>query len=241
MHNSEPGRKMCLHLGWNSKSILLPASLWLFAALANAQFMPIQHFTLEAPGGKTPVIADIVVRTTSITPWGTSTQVLKGKFWRSRDGRNRQDDSFGTSYLLSLKAQTWIDRELQTATVVPPPVLPTKSKARYADEMGPLLFVPIDSWSRVHASLGKGTLMGRAVQGWQVGSRANDFDVWTDTRLGIPMEIRMKADAAEIVQQLNNVEEREPDPEVFKIPEGFSVLKCTQTASRRPSACSAGR
>jgi len=71
-------------------SIPLFASLLFFASLANAQqFVEIQRASRDASGRKTPVIADITLQTTWITPWGTYTQSLKGKYWRSRDGKNR--------------------------------------------------------------------------------------------------------------------------------------------------------
>lgn len=181
--------------------------------------MEIQKVTVAASGRKTPVIADIVVQTTSMTPWGTYTQILKGKFWRSRDGKNRQDDSFGTSFLLTPKAQTWIDRELQIA------VVNTSSWP---------LFRPILS----NTSLGKKTLNGRAVEGWRSlvpfpEGEFFDIDFWTDTRLGIPVQIRQKSSTTEIVQQLENIEERDPDPKLFEIPEGFRVLNPSRAGRGR--------
>ena len=195
------------------KSILVSASMALLAAVANAQFFEIQEATLEASGRKTPVIADISLQTTSMTPWGTYTQLLKGKFWRSRDGKNRQDDSFGTSFLLTPKAQTWVDRKAQTA------VVNTSTSP---------LFVPVLLWQRGKTNLGKRTLDGRAVEGWRIvvpfPEGEFDIDFWTDTRLGIPVQIRQKSRTTEIVQQLDNIEERDPDPKLFESPEGFRVL-----------------
>jgi hypothetical protein len=218
------------------KSILMSASLPLLAAVANAQFLEIQKLTVDASGRKTPVIADIILQTTSITPWDTYTQILKGKFWRSRDGKNRQDDSFGTSFLLNPKARTWVDRELQTA------VVDTSTLPRVLSQF---------SWGAGTTSLGKGILVGRAVSGWRnvvpFGDGEFQIDVWTDIRLGIPIQIRQKSRTTEIVQQLNNIEERDPDPKLFEIPEGFSVVSCAPAASRgkkqpsnRPALCGTG-
>ncbi len=223
-------------LDWYWKSISVLASLSFFAAVANAQFLGVQESTIEAQRQNAPVIADITLQTISITPWGTSTQILKGKFWRSRDGKNRQDDSFGTSFLRSPQAETWVDRELQTAMVTP------TSRA---------LFTSLSNLA-VRNSVGKGMVNGRTVLEWSRLSPGENsdvhFDVWNDIRLGIPIQIRLKFGATETIQQLNNIEERDPDPEIFKIPQGFSVLKCTPTASRRrpqpsdrPVSCSAGR
>jgi len=118
---SSPRRVRERRAGWRVKSIPICALLLYLASWANAQvlFDEIQKLSLDVSGRKTPVIADITVRTTSITPWGTYVQSLKGKFWRSRDGKNRQDDSFGTSFLLSTKFEVWVDREQRTVVLEP--------------------------------------------------------------------------------------------------------------------------
>jgi hypothetical protein len=222
-------------LGWYLKSLSALASLWLLAAVANAQFLGIQESTIDASRQNAPIIADITLQTTSITPWGTYTQLLNGKFWRSRDGKYRQDDSFGTSLLRSAQAETWVDQELQTAMVTPA-------------NRPPFFTLPI----AIRKSAGKGIVDGRTVLEWSRLPPNKDvdfhFDVWNDIRLGVPIQIRQKTSTTEIVQHLINIEGRDPDPELFKIPEGFSVLKCTPTASRprsqvsnRPVSCSGGR
>jgi hypothetical protein len=226
---------MCRHLGRYFKSILIPALSWFFAAVANAQFQDVRAASIEAPGQKTPVIADIILQTTSITPWGTYTQVLKGKFWRSRDGKSRQDDSFGTSLLRSSTTDTWVERELQTAMVTP---------------SNRPLFTSLSSFA-VRPKVRKGMIDGGAVFEWsrsEAGSRDFHFDTWNDIRLGIPILLLQKIGATETIQQLTNIEEREPDPELFKIPEGFSAPKCKPTAStdrpqpsNRPVRCGADR
>ena len=226
---------MCRPLGRYLKSILIPASLWFLAVVANAQFRDVAEASIEAPGRKTPIIADITLQTTSITPWGTYTQVLKGKFWRSRDGKSRQDDSFGTSLLRSSKSDKWVDRESQTAMVTP---------------SGRPLFTTLPSFV-VRPKVRKGMIDGRAVLEWSgspVESADFHLDTWSDIRLGIPILMLQKIGATETVQQLTNIEEREPDPELFKIPQGFSVLKCKPTAStdrpqpsNRPVSCGADR
>jgi len=205
--------------GWYVKSIVVSASLLCFASWANAQveFDVVQRVALDARSRKTPVIADITLQTTSITPWGTYTQSLKGKYWRSRDGKNRQDDSFGTSFLLSPKAEVWIDRELQTVAVNPP---------------GRPVF--LSNFRVGGLNLGKQTIFGRTVQGYRIGSEALLIDFWLDSRLGIPIQIRHKSGAFESVQQLENIEERDPDPKLFEIPEGFQVVTCVPAASKGP-------
>ena len=212
-------------------SIPLFASLLFFASLANAQqFVEIQRASRDASGRKTPVIADITLQTTWITPWGTYTQSLKGKYWRSRDGKNRQDDSFGTSYLLTPKSEIWIDRELQTIAANPPGQSVFPSHLRVAG-----------------LDLGKQTLFGRTVEGYRIGLEAYLIDFWLDSRLGIPIQIRHKSGAFESVQQLENIEERDPDPTLFEIPEGFSVVTCVPSTSKGrkqpsklPAACGLG-
>jgi hypothetical protein len=78
-------------------------------------FVRIQEGSAVASGNKIPVIADIELRTEVDTLWGTLTQTLTGKFWRSRDGKSRQDDAYGNSLLFTASTQTWLDHEAKSA------------------------------------------------------------------------------------------------------------------------------
>jgi hypothetical protein len=191
----------------------------LFAAAANAQFFAIQSASFEG-SRRRPIIADVILQTTSVTPWGTYTQILKGKFWRSRRGEYRQDDAFGTSFLFSSKKQTWVDRELRTATLVAP--------------SGPR--VGLVAWTQGPRSLGKKVVSGRTVEGQgslgPFGEDGYELDTWLDMSLGIPLQIRLRTGTTEVVQELSNIEERDPDPELFKVPQDLTLFNCAPKTSR---------
>jgi hypothetical protein len=192
------------------------------------EFVPIQVVSAVAPGNKTPVIADIELRTEAATPWGTITQTLTGKFWRSRDGKSRQDDTYGNTFLFSASTQTWVDHEAKSAI----------------REVGRgfmfILISPAGSVSGLQFRgnlLGKKTIGDRTANGWGEDLRGNSrYEFWTDARLGVPLEHRWKAPGVESVQRLMNIEERDPDPKLFEIPEGYSVLSCPPSKrSGRPA------
>jgi hypothetical protein len=222
------------------KSILIPASLWFLVSVANAQILSIAHWTYE--GGNRPVIADITTLSSSVTPWGIYTQVFKGKFWRSRDGKSRQDDPFGNTLLLTSKTETWVDRELQTAMVAPCCEWHHQSWHDLVASQSLNNALPT---RRVRP----GKLNGRAVMEINRSDAKNPLYsyVWIDVRTGVPIQILIKLGGTETIQQLSNIEEREPDPEFFKIPGGFSVLMCKDATkarnelSNRPVSCGAIR
>src|SRR5438105_3744146 len=100
---------------WGQDLGMLIAAIIVLAVPGCAQFIDVGDYA--APGVNTPVIADMNLRIISATPWGTFTQSLQGKFWRSKEGKRRQDFPYRTSYILVSHAQIWLDHEAKTAIV----------------------------------------------------------------------------------------------------------------------------
>ena len=208
------------------------------AVSAGAQGIPVYSLTPPTSGTVTPIVADLIWQTTSVTPWGTFTQSLEGKFWRSRDGSTRQDNSYNTSEIHD-NTRTWsdggadifIDHESKTATV-----------QIYG---GPFRYTDIFSGLSVETL--RGVMDGRAVIGQRATSReATLTEVWTAPDLHVAVVRHTKGAAWERIQQMKNIQERDPDPELFKIPQGYSVVKCAAShdsgldglVSGNPISCS---
>ncbi len=163
-----------------------------------ATFMRV--LSVAASGNKTPVIADIELRTEADTPWGTITETLTGKYWRSRDGKSRQDDAFGNTLLYTASTAIWVDHEAKSAI----------------SDIGPgsMFINPIFS-----ESLGKKTIGNRTAIGGRnyLGGKKSKIvgEIWTDASLGVPLEVRSKGPGVESIQRLINIEERDRDPKLF--------------------------
>jgi hypothetical protein len=106
---------------------------------------------------------------------------------------------------------------------------------------------PVGSASNPHfvgEKMGKKMIGDRTANGW-----SNYYDKkkrlggehWTDARLGVLLEDRTRGPGFESVQRLVNIEERDPDPKLFEIPEGYSVLNCVPSgrgrSAVRPAQC----
>jgi hypothetical protein len=84
----------------------------------------------------------------------------------------------------------------------------------------------------------KGIIGGRAVTGvrsagFSPGRHSSSCEDWIadDLRVLVHSECKFE-DGSGILQQMHNIEEREPDPALFRIPEGYSVVTCeTQHAN----------
>lgn len=150
-----------------------------------------------------PLTADIVLKSTATTPWGTYTQTTKGKFWRTRDGKSRQDDSYGNSWLFVYPNEIWVDHQLKTARI------------SISGSRDPFKVKPI-----CRTGQQRGTLAGREVIG-------NSPGFWWDVEWGVVVQAYSKRPTLEIIQQLVHAEDDDdPDPELFKIPEGYTVITC---------------
>jgi hypothetical protein len=166
-----------------------------------------------------PVIADTVCEITSTTPWGTFTQTFAGRYWRSRDGSTREDTSWKTTHIFILdRMVVFIDHESKTATVQ--------------------TFDHVHIWPiplRLENNPGTtrtGILAGRPVIGKHMESffgTGAGAEVWIAKDLQLLVDVNITAETFRQIQQVRNIEEREPDGALFKIPEGYSVVKCVNS------------
>ena len=164
-----------------------------------------------------PVIADTVCEITSTTPWGTFTQTSAGKYWRSRDGSTREDTAWKTTSIsIQDRMVVFIDHESKSATV---------------QAMGDHVYVwPVPR--RLENNPGTtrtGILAGRPVIGKHMESffgTGTGAEVWIAKDLQLLVDVNVTGETFRQTQQLRNIEEREPEAALFKIPEGYSVVKC---------------
>ncbi len=188
-------------------------------------------FRKTLPGVDPVIIADIVGKATYTTPWGTFTEPVNGKFWHSRDGKSREDDDQGNSLIYVRPREIWLDHRLKTA-MIGYCIGPDGTACRWED--GSNLWRLQDPLSVRHGTMG----------GREVVARTN-ADQWWDFRTGILLQVKLKTRTVEIVRQLTNIEERDPDPELFKIPEGYAVTNCAPESSKKskpelPASCPPG-
>lgn len=173
---------------------------------------------------KKPVIADVVCQAIDITPWGTFSETLNGKFWRSKTGSTREDKPYNVTkmWLQDLLADVYMDEETRTATV------------REVGGSSPLalrLFGQgrdFDGAMQAKRAMLKGVLAGRAVTGERVESvlLGTSGLTWMANDLQLVVDRESKSQARNTASQVRNIEEREPDAALFKIPEDYTVVKC---------------
>ncbi len=178
--------------------------LVIFSSSASAQFIRVG--SCNGPDFRNPyapLIADIVAKSTAITPWGKYTETTRGKFWRARGGNYRQDDSYGNSFLFIYPNDVWVDHQLRNARIS------VASGVRSRSEMS----------GTCRTAQQRGTLAGREVIGSSPGF------LW-DVEWGVNVLFDSKRPTLELVQQLINAEEKDPDPELFTIPDGYKVITC---------------
>lgn len=218
-----------------------------FTATIRAQFWRITEISGPGPESNKPVIADITMQIASTTPWGTFTQSLKGKFWRARNGDTRQDADFGTTLIVIVKpqgkyivdrdkqTQVWMDHDAKLAAIDVFHLSPLSPRTSPVFNVNAVL-------GGDARTLGAGTVAGHEVVGRRQTLKSGGTieegsvitDMWVDPRLGIPMQNRYRTPTNEIFQQLSNIEERDPDPSLFKIPDDYTIIRCKPAKARGP-------
>lgn len=222
---------------------LLPlSSLLLMAGPACAQFV---IFTGDVGVRNKPIIADVTVTITAETPWGPYTQVQSGKYWRSREGQTRRDDAFGNAHIADLYSRIEIDHEAKVAYEIhqilssPVDTLPAVGFTSggslppfYDDPAGlnpQLLQMP-----RKLVKIGEREIDGRNVTGrrsegvakgypWGPNGDHWAYEVWTANDIKLAIKFQYTTRTMQVVQRFENIRLRDPDPEIFKIPQGFQV------------------
>jgi len=217
-----------------ARELVLVAFYTAFALTAPARAQPLiplggtvapAPYRTTKPGVETPLIADTVLQTFDRTPWGTFTQVLKGKFYRTRDGKCRQDFPYGHTSLIMLPNDFWLDHELKTIQVL----------------VGDTSLPGTDGVYFDGGSIG--TLGGRKVIGGERRGEPSGTlrERWLDYQWGVIVQWGWKRPVSDFVLQMINIQERDPDPDLFKIPDGYTVVSCQpaspQHKAKLPAFC----
>jgi hypothetical protein len=224
------------------RQILVLWSLLAIAGPACAQFV---LFPGNVGVRNRPIIADVTVTVTSQTPWGPYTQTQSGKYWRSRDGETRRDDAFGNSYIADLHRRIDMDHDAKIAHESDDMLSSPADTLRgtgfmsvgslppfYDDPAGlnpQLLQMP-----RKLVKIGEKQIDGRKVTGrrsegvakgypWGPNGDHWTYEVWTANDIKLAIEFQYKTRTMQVVQRFENIQERDPDPEIFKIPKGYQV------------------
>ncbi len=208
---------------------MLVSPLLTFGQSALSQSPP--DLRREAP----PLGAELTVTVSSHTPGGSLQQTQTGKYWRDRDGRTRQDWSFG-SVISDPQTRTVIrlNHVNREAIIVRlPPVPSTQSSAPAGESDG---VVPLTSPAPGGPTHSEGDLGERIIEGFralgtrrtiegvpplQIGSAT--IEVWTAPDLRIPIYVKQGSSAGVSIQEFRNIELADPDPSLFSIPSGYII------------------
>jgi len=223
---------------------LIPA-LWSLLAIAGTASAQFVIFTEDAGMRNKPIIADVTVTITAETPWGPYTQTQSGKYWRSRDGKTRRDDAFGNSYIADLHSRIEIDHEAKVAYEIdqilssPVDTLPGAGFMSggllppfYDDPAGlnqQLLQMPRKLVKIAERQIDGRKVTGRRSEGvakgypWGPNGGHWAYEVWTANDIQLAIEFQYKTRTMQVVQRFENIQLRDPDPEIFKIPKGYQV------------------
>ena len=218
------------------RSIALGLSILCAASVQGQWFSSYEippPYRTTKPGIYAPLIADVIEQTTCRTPWGTFTQTLKGKFWRTREGNYRQDRSYGETFIFKQPNQIWLDHVSKTATISisildahPPGTMwlgnPKVGAPQYR-----------------RGKVGDRELIGSPED--SVGKLNLSEERWWDLHWGVLMHHNFKTSSTDYAEQLINVEERDPDPSLFQVPEGYRVITCIPSKGvKLPAECPEG-
>ncbi len=190
-------------------------------------------FRAAQPPAK-PVIADVTSTLTTQTSWGPFTQSETGKYWRSRDGKIRQDTAFGISRVVDLgsfpRKEALIDYELR------------RISARVdRTDLGPLNLdvTGRDFEVRNHRTTKLKKTGEAVVEGLKVTIRQGtylgideakpspldlSFEIWTSEDLKMILVFKIRSKSAELEQRYHNIRREEPDPSLFEMPPGFHIV-----------------
>lgn len=195
---------------------------------------PAQVGMFNAIVKKKPIVADVVCETTSVTPWGTFTQNFTDKFWRNKAGDIREDTAYNTTTI-----RTW-DADYESI------YLDHESKTARIDRGSGMGIMPLVSPApSVTGQPLTGVIAGRTVAGLQTGltllpicAGTDEYWVAADLELLVMERWECKKEGWVAGQEIRNIEQREPDPALFKIPAGYAVFTCGQPPGEQTKHCS---
>ena len=211
------------------------------ALTANAQI----RIPNGSPGKAVALTADMTVVTTSRTATGSFQQTESGKFWRSSDGKTRQDNAAGSlindraaGMTISLNHQersaTVIQRTPRSQlasgggvpgapTVLPPPgTIETKS-GQTIERLEAREFSGIEA-------------TGMRVTIQNAGGRLGPVttETWIAPALGLAILFKETRIDGATEQRYENVQFGEPPADVFQIPSGYTVRTAAMRKAEAP-------
>jgi len=206
----------------------------LISLSVRAQFT-IPGTVAGANANRPALSADVKTTVVSNTPHGGFTQSQSGKYWRSQDGKTRQDTSFG-SVITDPKARTitHLNHTTKEATIilmpsVAKPELPPPSRSVPATGQ-PVLGQAVED-------LGEKEIAGYLARGRKTVTKGDQklqfgfvtTEVWTATTIQLPLYIKQSSSRGESVQQYDNIRIGEPEASLFAIPQDYTITEKTGT------------
>ncbi len=206
---------------------LLPLFLAASAA-AHAQglyFVEGSNWSNIAKPPKKAVIADITATLTAQTPWGPFTTTETGKYWRSRDGKVRQDSEYGLSTMADLstipRSITYIDHDLHRIALLVDRVPFGRASFPSEDSTGADFTFsgppskPKKSGQDVLEEF-KVTIRKGLWNGWP-------YEIWTADELKMILLLKVTSNSGEFVQRYHDIRLEEPNPSLFELPPGYRM------------------
>ncbi len=192
-------------------------------ATAQLTFLETRNINLEP--AKVSLTADMTATLTAETPWGPISWTESGKYYRSRSGKVRQDMSFGTYKIVDLKTQETISidaraRIADVQDVIASAVSFTAGNTTNFDPDG------LSQDVAKHAKkIGENEVQGHKATGRRWVIDGCTYEVWTAKDIQLRILYKYTAGHTTVTQRYENIQIVEPDPGVFKIPDGFTVRR----------------
>lgn len=177
----------------------------------------------RAQGRPPGVVADIEITVSTSTG---QTYSKPGHYYRSKDGRTREDSSTGSIITdIGSGTVTLLNSTTKEATVIstsgdPRATGPTGARGAAGAAASQAIgsFVPFE----------QAQIEGHAVTKARAnGASGRVQELWTATDLGLVVFSKVDSPDRTMTRTLRNVSLREPDPTVFQIPEGYTVKHVT--------------
>lgn len=175
-----------------------------------------------------PLHANVTVVSSLKTDTGTVSQTETGAFWRSSDGKTRQDNA--TSSVISDPTTgnvIHLDRTKLVATVIQRQPGQVRSEAAQASPDAAGMALGSEPTERLGSQLVAGfKSVGTRTQipvrtGMRLG--AVEIETWYAPDLGLALYSHQKRPDGELVQRYDNIEVGEPSLEVFLVPKEYTV------------------
>lgn len=192
--------------------------LWAYPVLLGQGAAP-QH---PASREVIPIIADIKSTLTLNTAVQNSASeyVQSGRYFRSRDGKSREDFAF-TSVITNKRAGTMIflNHARKEATLVP--VTDAKVSATHG---------PANPSQRMSVLLGEGQVEGHLVQKKRMEGvySGKTTEIWTAIDIQAPVLIKTIGSDRTTIKEYKNIQIIDPDPQLFEIPKDYRIVDKNQ-------------